>query len=84
MTLNGWSHYDFILSGYDPTLKAKPYVSLDVKTYGMNVGNLKMTGNIYGTIEQLMNNAPPQFRQDRSGNPGGRPRQGVLVLQEHQ
>jgi len=61
MTLNGWSHYDFILSGYDPSLKAKPYVSLDVKTFGLNVTNLKMTGNIYGTVEQMMNSAPTSF-----------------------
>ncbi len=61
MTLNGWSHYDFILSGYDPTLINKPFVSLDVKTFGLNVSNLKMTGNIYGTVEQMMNNAPASF-----------------------
>lgn len=44
MPMYGWSHYDFILSGYDPTLINKPYVSLDLKTFGLNVQNLKMTG----------------------------------------
>lgn len=61
MTLNGWSHYDFTLTGYDPSLPSKPYVSLDIKTLGLNVSNLKMNGNIYGTLEQMMNNAPATF-----------------------
>lgn len=61
MTLNGWSHYDFILSGYDPSLINKPFVGLDIRTIGLNVGNLKMNGNIYGTLEQMMNNAPASF-----------------------
>lgn len=61
MTLNGWSHYDFNLLGYDPALQSRPFVNLDVRTYGLNVSNLKMTGNIYGTLEQMMNNAPASF-----------------------
>ncbi len=61
MTMNGWSHYDFILSGYDPSLINKPYVSLDVKTHGLNVSNLNVNANIYGTLEQMMNNAPVSF-----------------------
>ena len=61
MTMNGWSHYDFILSGYDPSLKNKPYVNLDVKTLGLNVSNLSVNANAYGTLEQMINNTPVSF-----------------------
>ncbi len=57
----GWGYFDFILSGYDPTLKTKPFANLDLKTNGLNVANIDLVGNIYGSLEQQMNNAPVSF-----------------------
>jgi hypothetical protein len=57
----GWSHYDFILAGYDPNLKNKPNAALYVRTNGVNESSLDVNGSIYGSIEQTLNNAPVTF-----------------------
>lgn len=57
----GWGHFDFILTGYDPSLLSKPYTAFDVKINGIETSNLKLNGKIEGTIEQMLANTPPTF-----------------------
>ncbi len=61
MSLAGWSHYDFILAGYDPSLKDKPYAALNLRTNGVADQSLSLQGSVYGSIEQTLNNAPVTF-----------------------
>lgn len=54
----GWGSFDFTVAGYDPNLTSKPYVMLNFQVNGLNTSNLSLKGNVFGTIDQLLNNAP--------------------------
>lgn len=73
----GWGHFDFILTGYDPSLSSKPYAAFDVKINAIETSHLSLNGRIEGTIDQVIGSTPPSFSKSDGERAQDALKQGV-------